>query len=65
MRLTRPPTGPDPFVIPWQGRQLCVRHDDSRLAPAGGAEGALAALLDAPAMRRGPSCEVRALGRSA
>ena len=24
---------PDPLVIPWQGRQLGVRHDDPRLGP--------------------------------
>jgi hypothetical protein len=24
---------PDPFVIPWQGQQLRVRHDDPRLGP--------------------------------
>ena len=24
---------PDPLVITWQGRQLCVRHDDPRLGP--------------------------------
>jgi hypothetical protein len=24
---------PDPFVIPWRGQQLRVRHDDPRLGP--------------------------------
>jgi hypothetical protein len=24
---------PDPLVIPWQGRQLRIRHDDPRLSP--------------------------------
>lgn len=24
---------PEPLVIPWQGRQLRVRHDDPRLGP--------------------------------
>jgi hypothetical protein len=24
---------PDPLVIPWQGQQLHVRHDDPRLGP--------------------------------
>jgi len=26
-------TSPDPLVIPWQVRQLRVRHDDPRLGP--------------------------------
>ena len=26
-------TTPDPLIIPWQGRQLRVRHDDPRLGP--------------------------------
>ena len=26
-------TAPDPLVIPWQGHQLRVRHDDPRLGP--------------------------------
>jgi hypothetical protein len=24
---------PDPLIIPWQGQQLRVRHDDPRLGP--------------------------------
>jgi len=24
---------PEPLVIPWQGRQLRVRHDDPRITP--------------------------------
>ncbi len=26
-------TAPDPLVVPWQGRQLRIRHDDPRLGP--------------------------------
>jgi len=24
---------PDPLIVPWQGRQLRIRHDDPRLSP--------------------------------
>jgi len=27
------PVNPDPLVIPWQGCQLRVRHDDQRITP--------------------------------
>lgn len=26
-------TSPDPIIVPWQGRQVRVRHDDPRLGP--------------------------------
>ncbi len=28
-----PRDGPEPLVVPWQGRQLRVRYDDPRLSP--------------------------------
>mgnify|MGYP001813935217 FL=1 len=28
-----PVKAPDPLVVPWQGRQLRVRHDDARITP--------------------------------
>jgi hypothetical protein len=37
---------PEPFLIPWQGRQLRVRHDDAHLGPLTGSGQRLRAAVE-------------------